>query len=104
MSQTAHSLLCHVATEADWAVAQAAETYAPAALEHDGFLHCCTEAQLPFVLARHFPSVTHLLVLRFDPDRVGAAIHWVRSEPDQEPFPHLDGPLPLAAVLSATPP
>lgn len=95
--------LCHVATEAYWSAAQAGEVYAPAALARDGFLHCCTEAQLGFVLARHFAGATGLLVLRFDPDRVGAAIEWVRSEPDQDPFPHLFGPLPTAAIVSATP-
>ena len=102
--QPAPRLLCHVTTRTAWAEAQAEEVYAPAGLDVDGFLHCCTEAQLAFVLVRHFPAATGLLVLRFDPDRVGASIDWVRSEPDQDPFPHLNGPLPLAAVLSATAP
>lgn len=83
--------LCHVTTPQ--AVAAAA-----GALSGRPFLHCCTEAQLAFVLSRHFPGRTGLLVLRFDPATVDGRIEWERSEPDQDPFPHLYGVLPLDAV------
>lgn len=83
--------LCHVTT-------QAAVDASGGTLTADPFLHCCTEAQLPFVLARHFPGQTGLLVLRFDPADADGRIVWKRSEPDQDPFPHLYGALPLAAT------
>ena len=83
--------LCHVTT--------------PALLEAAGgrlrgvpFLHCCTEAQLPFVLSRHFAGRTGLVVLRFGPAAVEGRLEWERSEPDQEPFPHLYGALQLDTV------
>jgi len=61
------------------------------------FLHCCTEAQLHFVLERHFSGRSGLVVLRFDPAGiVDGHIRWERSEPDMDPFPHLYGPLPVA--------
>ena len=62
------------------------------------FLHCCTEAQLAFVLARHFAGRIGLLVLRFAPASVEGRIVWEQSEPDQDPFPHLYGALPLAGT------
>ena len=62
------------------------------------FLHCCTKEQLPFVLTRHFAGRSGLLVLHFDPANVEGRIEWERSEPDQAPFPHLFGALPVAAV------
>ncbi len=96
------TVLCHVLSATAWEQARATGALAPPA--RDGFLHCCTEAQLPFVLARHFPGASGLMVLRFDPARVPAELRWVRSEPDQPPFPHLHGPLPAAAVLDAGPP
>ena len=88
--------LCHVTDAAALAAAGGRLRGMP-------FLHCCTEAQLPFVLARHFgvqagAGRTGLLVLRFDPAAVEGRIEWERSEPDQEPFPHLFGALPLQAV------
>lgn len=60
------------------------------------FLHCCTEAQLDFVLARHFAGITSLAVIRFDPTEADGWVEWVRSEPDMEPFPHLHGAIPMA--------
>ena len=84
--------LCHVTTQAVWNAADGSLSAKP-------FLHCCTEAQLAFVLARHFAGQTGLLILRFNPQHVQGCIRWERSEPDQDPFPHLYGSLPLAAVI-----
>lgn len=85
------SELCHVTTAA-------ALEAANGRLRAEPFLHCCTEAQLPFVLDRHFAGRTGLLVLRFDPADVEGRIEWERSEPDQDPFPHLFGALPVAGA------
>jgi uncharacterized protein (DUF952 family) len=95
--------LLHVATTTAWAQAQATGIHAPPELERDGFLHCCTRAQLAFVLRRHFAGAERLLVLTFDPAAVPAEIRWVRSEPEQDPFPHLYGPIPVDAVRRVAP-
>ena len=83
--------LCHVTTPEALAAADGSLSGRP-------FLHCCTEAQLAFVLARHFARQTGLVVLRFDPATVQGRIEWERSEPDQDPFPHLYGALPLQSA------
>ncbi len=93
--------LHHVLTRGAWQAAQAAGVYAPPELARDGFLHCCTPQQLDFVLGRHFAGATGLLVLTFETDGVPATVEWADSEPDQPPFPHLFGPIPLAAVRGA---
>ena len=95
--------LHHVLTVAEWQVARRDGQHAPPALARDGFLHCCTPAQLGFVLARHFAGATGLLVLSFDVALVDAELHWVKSEPDQDPFPHLYGAIPVSAVTVAAP-
>ena len=97
-------LLHHVLTETAWAEALRTGRYAPPELARDGFLHCCTEAQRAFVLARHFQGAINLLVLTFESGETGASVQWVKSEPDQDPFPHLHGAIPVAAVRAATPP
>jgi uncharacterized protein (DUF952 family) len=96
--------LHHVLTRAAWDAARAAGAHAPPELAGDGFLHCCTPAQLDFVLRRHFADADDLLVLTFETDLVPAEVRWVKSESDQPEFPHLYGPIPCAAVRSATPP
>ncbi len=91
--------LYHVLDAPAWAAAQASGRHAPPELARDGFLHCCTGAQLGFVAARHFAGRAGMLALRFRPDRCDAVLEWVRSEPDQAPFPHLRGAIPTGAVV-----
>lgn len=62
-------VLLHVTTEAAWVAAQLAGR-----IEGVPFLHLCTEAQLPFVLGRHFVGRSGLLVVRVDP--AGLDVRW----------------------------
>lgn len=91
-------VLLHVTTEAEWSRAQGDGAYPCPA---DGFIHLCTDAQLAFVLARHFPGRTDLRVLRLDVD--GMDVRWERSEPGMEPFPHLYAALPANRVVGTWP-
>ncbi len=93
--------LHHVLTRDAWDAARKAGVYAPPELARDGFLHCCTAAQLGFVLQRHFAGVAGLMVIAFETGDVPATLRWVKSEPDQDAFPHLYGPIPCAAVRRA---
>ena len=85
--------LCHVTDEAGWRASQVSR-----AVSSEPFLHCCKAEQLAFVLQRHFAGRLDLLVLRFEAAPLADAIRWVKSEPDQEPFPHLYAPLPVALI------
>lgn len=79
--------------------------YCPDSLAKEGFIHCCTLAQLDWVLAQFYrddPHV-HLLLLeasllgnhlKFEP-AIGVAVEGV--------FPHLYGPIPPMAVLDCVP-
>jgi len=87
--------LIHVLAADAWA----AGSPAPPA---GGFLHLCTPAQLPFVLARHFAGQSGLVALYLDSDGLGD-VRWEASEPGMDPFPHLYGPLPAAAVKAVVP-
>ncbi len=80
--------LCHITTAAALATADGT-------LRAEPFLHCCTEAQLPFVLERWFAGQTGLVIVRFDPATVQGRIVWEHSEPGRDPFPHLYGSLPV---------
>ena len=97
--------LRHVCSAAAWdaLVASGSAAYAPDSLSQDGFLHLCTAAQLPFVLRRFFAGQGGLVVLHIDSAQVGAEIRWERSEPGMDPFPHLYGVLPVAAVTAVQP-
>ena len=94
--------LLHVTSAEAWAEARRSGLHAPPVLAQDGFLHLCTPAQLRYVLDRHFAGRTGLVLLHLDPAQLGD-LRWENSEPGRDPFPHLYGPLPVAAVLRAEP-
>jgi uncharacterized protein (DUF952 family) len=90
--------LVHVLTRAAWETACRLGVHAPPELARDGFLHCCTEQQLAFVLRRHFAGAADLVAIIFETVGTDAELRWVQSEPDQDPFPHLYGPIPTSEV------
>jgi len=64
----------------------------------DGFIHFSTGMQLAETASRHFSGQKDLVVVAVDGERLGVALKW---EPARlgDLFPHLFGPLDLAAVL-----
>ena len=96
-------LIYHIITPSAWSDAQAAGVHAPPSLATDGFLHCCRESQVGFVAGRFFAGQDGLLLLGIDPATTGADLRWERSEPGEDTFPHLFGPVPVSAVRSVAP-
>lgn len=68
----------------------------------DGFLHFSTEKQIPGTLQKHYQGVSDLWLVAVDPDTIGNLLRWEISR-DGDRFPHLYGPLPLAAVQKIEP-
>jgi uncharacterized protein (DUF952 family) len=101
----AESPLLHVARAADWEAARAAGTY-PIPPGPDGapapFIHLCRPGQLPGVLERHFAAEPEPLVL-LDVDPAGLDVRDEAAPGAAEAFPHLYGPLPVAAVTAVRP-
>ena len=91
----------HIATELAWATARRAGFYAADSLATEGFVHCSTAEQWPRVLRERFAGRDDLVLLEIDPGRAGAEVRWENLEAGEELFPHLYGPLPIAAVVSA---
>ena len=83
--------------------AQAAGAFIGAPVDcRDGFIHFSTSAQLRETAARHFSGQHGLVLLAVTEEALGPAL---RYEPSRGGalFPHLYGPLPLAAVRWAKP-
>jgi uncharacterized protein (DUF952 family)/heme-degrading monooxygenase HmoA len=100
--------LVHLATPDDWAAAQAAGEYRMSTrgvtLEQEGFIHCSFDHQVLGVASRFYADVDELVLLRLDPSLLGTEVVVEPPFPGSvEHFPHIYGPIPLAAVISATP-
>ena len=93
--------LWHLAEEPEWAEAVRAGSYRRStrglSLAEVGFVHCSYPEQLAGVAAAFYSDAGDLLLLRIDPARVPAEIRV------EDGFPHIYGPIPVAAVTAAEP-
>ena len=94
--------LFHLADRRQWEAARAAGRYEISTrgrtLQEVGFIHCSQRHQVRAVAEAIFADADDLVLLTIDGDRVTAPIRY--EGPD---FPHIYGPLPVDAVVAATP-
>jgi len=96
-------LIFHITTCDAWADAQATGAYTADSLRSEGFIHCSQADQVGWVANTRFRGRTDLLLLHVDESRVGAEVRRENLEGGQWLFPHIYGPLPVAAVPGVTP-
>jgi uncharacterized protein (DUF952 family) len=98
--------LVHLCTTEEWARARAAGERRPPSLASEGFVHLSAPEQVHLPANRLFAGRTDMVLLRLNPDVLGAPVRWepgVPGDPEAMTFPHLYGPLPVGAVTIVTP-
>lgn len=99
----------HLALASDWAEAQASGSYTVSTrgrtLAEEGFIHASRGDQWPAVRERFYADITApLVLLQIDTERLGVPVVEEPAEPGAtETFPHIYGPLPVAAVVKVVP-
>ena len=111
MSESARVL--HVTTTEDWATAQSSGAIRTPSLVTEGFIHCCTPAQLTGVLERFYAGRTDLVVLELDAASLADDLAWESPAPPEgspvtdaeagQSFPHVYAEIPLDRVLGPYP-
>jgi len=96
-------MILHITSKADWAAAQTAECYVAPSLQDEGFIHGSTAAQIVATANRFYPGREDLMLLVIDPRRLSAAVRYENTMGGTELFPHVYGPIELAAVVDARP-
>ncbi len=87
----------------EWEAARAEGVFKGSAVDHaDGFIHFSTAGQLDETLRRHFAGQADLLVIGVETEDLGDALKWEPSRGGAL-FPHLYGPMPVAAAASIEP-
>jgi uncharacterized protein (DUF952 family) len=102
-------MIYHLALAADWAAAGPAGEYRVSTLgrtlEEEGFIHASADLeQARGVAGRFYRDVAEpLVLLAIDEDLLGCPVRLEVPDGMAEAFPHIYGPVPVAAVVSATP-
>ena len=87
-----------ILTAPQWAAFEAGGTFAGAPVDlADGYIHLSAEDQVAGTLEKHFAGQAGLVLATIDLAMLGDIVRWERSRGDAL-FPHVYGPLPLAAV------
>ncbi len=100
-------MLYHIAMPDDWATAQRTGQYTASTrgrtLAEEGYIHCSFAEQVTATATRFYGDVEKVVLLKIDPDRLSSAVVSEDLAGSGEAFPHVYGPIDLAAVVSATP-
>ncbi len=99
--------LFHVAERPAWDAARATGRYEistrGSTLAEVGFVHCSLAHQVRGVAERFYADADDLVLLVIDADRVDAPVVFESPTPGAEEFPHVYGPIPVAAVVEVRP-
>jgi len=99
----AETVAYKIIDDAEWREAVAEGAYAGSAVDlADGYIHLSTAAQLDETARKHYAGRENLMLLTVDLTALDDTIVWEPSRGGAL-FPHIYGPLPVAAVTEAKP-
>jgi uncharacterized protein (DUF952 family) len=92
------TMIYHICRREEWAAAESAGDYGGSSQDRaDGFIHFSGADQVKASAARHRAGQDGLVLLTVEAAALGDALKWEPSRGGAL-FPHLYGPLPVAAV------
>jgi uncharacterized protein (DUF952 family) len=101
------AMIFHITDPATWARSLAAGRHTGSTrgvdLAEEGYIHCSTATQWPAVVNRFYSDAPDLLLLHIDEQRLTSPVRYEQIGDAPEPFPHVYGPIDLAAVVSVEP-
>ena len=97
--------LFHLSLVDDWAAAQQAgeitDSTRGVSLAEEGYIHCSFADQVAATAARFYGDLDAVVLLRIDPALVTSPIVVEDLVGSGVEFPHVYGPIPVAAVVDA---
>lgn len=98
-------VLVHLCGADEWHRAEGVGELRPDSLSAQGFIHLSAPEQVHLPANRLYAGRNDLVLLHIDPAKLPDPVHWepgVPTDPEAMLFPHLYGPLPVAAVMTTT--
>ncbi|CAN5615273.1 MAG: DUF952 domain-containing protein [Acidimicrobiia bacterium] len=99
--------LYHAAIPEEWERARIAGSYTVStrerSLDDEGFIHCSYHHQVEQVANNFYADLPDLMLLEIDPTQLNVAVLDENLDGGDERFPHVYGPVPLHAIVAASP-
>ena len=93
-----NNIIYHVVTPDYWRQFSGKATYTAPTFAEEGFIHCCTKAQINYVLTTYFVGIKEILLLKIDTHLLEAAL---KIEPaNGQQFPHIYGAINKSAIIN----
>ena len=99
-------MIIHITSRKAWDEAQKRGDYRTESLATEGFIHCSTVSQVLSVAENFYKAQRGLVLLAIEPTLLTSDLKWEPPSggalppgvPQGDPFPHIYGPINLAAV------
>lgn len=92
------NFIYHVVMPDYWQQFEGKSAYTPPTFAEEGFIHCCTKAQIDYVLSTYFKGVTEVLLLKIDRNLLASEL---KVEPaNGQYFPHIYGTINKSAIIA----
>ena len=93
-------LIYHITSRISWSAAQTGGLYSADSLASQGFIHCSKADQILRVANSYYADQHGLVILEIDLSKLASQVRWEPgTDKADELFPHIYGPLNLAAVV-----
>jgi uncharacterized protein (DUF952 family) len=96
-------IIYHITSNSEWQSARSSGTYLPQGYTQDGFIHCSKGSQVIRTANRFYTGQKELVLLKIESDLIPSKVVEENLEGGSELFPHIYGPLPVTAVVAASP-
>jgi uncharacterized protein (DUF952 family) len=96
-------MIYRIAEATDWQAALQSGFFASSDLAAEGFIHAAERPQVQGVADRYYAGRGGLRLLAIDEARLDVPLRRENTSGGTEPFPHVYGPIPLAAVVTHAP-
>lgn len=93
------ALIYHITTQAAWESSISTGFYASPSLKEEGFIHCSEKDQVDYVRLQFFKEQASLVLLAIDTEKLESQLIFEWSPSLEQTFPHVYGPINLAAVV-----
>lgn len=90
-------IIYHVVMPDYWQQFDETAAFTPPTFAEEGFIHCCTKAQIDYVLTTYFKDVTEVILLKIDTDLLTSKL--LVEPANGQHFPHIYGSINRAAII-----